>query len=199
MAEPKKSMDVSKPGEVTPDATSRPIIVGHKPMIQQDPMVSPAENQDTPPEVAENTEKKVTSHSEKVVQPPSVSADAAEVADPKPEEPEAKSPEESENSDDAAPVSDEAAIVDAVAEQAKANKKNSGEPTEEDKKKQAEITKLIEEKKYFVPLKVASHKRNSRVSIVFLLLLLLVAGAYLVADAGLIDPGFNLPIDLIKS
>jgi hypothetical protein len=175
MAEPKKSMDVSKPENVKPDATSRPIIVGHKPMIQQDPMVSPAENQDTPPEVAENTEKKATSHSEKVVQPPSVSADAAEVADPKPEEPEAKSPEESDNSDDAAPVSDEAAIVDAVAEQAKANKKNSGEPTEEDKKKQAEITKLIEEKKYFVPLKVASHKRNSRLSMVFLVLLLLLS------------------------
>ena len=39
MAEDAKP-DITKPGKTAPDATGRPVIVGHKPVLQQDPMVS---------------------------------------------------------------------------------------------------------------------------------------------------------------
>lgn len=42
--ETKKVFDVSSPGETEPNATSRPVIIGHKPMIKNDPMVT----EDTP-------------------------------------------------------------------------------------------------------------------------------------------------------
>lgn len=194
MAETKKSMDVSKPEDTTPDATSRPIIVGHK-MIQQDPMVSPKAPEDTS-ETESSSDKKPISHAEKVVQPTSAAIDETKAA----ETPQEKDSEKTDESvESTIPESDEAAVVDAVAEQARANKKNSGEPTEEDKKKQAEVTKLIGEKKYFVPIKVASQKRNARLSTILLIILLLLVGAYLVIDAGFINPGFKLPIEIIKN
>lgn len=42
----KKTMDVSKPGKSVPDISSRPVIVTHRPMVE-DPMVKPEANADT--------------------------------------------------------------------------------------------------------------------------------------------------------
>src|SRR5688572_11245924 len=66
----KRVMDVSKPGKSAPDSSSRPIIVGHKPMIA-DPMVNPEkdESENTEPETVKV--KKLTVVGEKVLLPPS--------------------------------------------------------------------------------------------------------------------------------
>lgn len=193
MAEKDKPMDVTKPGKSAPDATARPVIVGHKPMVQQDPMVKDGKD-DIDPEIKTAEEKVAeTPHTEKVIEPPKGAEQPAKTEEEtKPTE----TPEETSTPEE--PVSDDSAVVDAVAEQAGAKKKDA-ELSEEEKKKQEAIAKLIEEKTYFVPIKVASKKRNARWSVVILVLLLLLVGAYLAADAGVISVPFKLPIRIIKS
>lgn len=139
-----------------------------------------------------------TPHAEKVIVPPSsleVPAEKPAEAEPAPaaekEEPAAPAEEN--------PASEDSAVIDAVADQAGANKKKDGELSAEEKKHQEEIQKLIEDKKYFVPINVASKKRNARWSVVILVLLLLAAGGYLVVDAGLAGKGIKLPVELIKN
>ncbi len=186
-----KPMDVTKPGKSKPDSTTRPVIVGHKPLMKQDPMVN--SEKDDNKDVALGETSKVV-HTAKVLEPPKPTKEATkeEIAPPE------AVPEAEVSKTKDSPVSDESAIVDAVAEQASSKKKKDGDQTEEDKKKKEELEKLIEEKKYFIPIKVASRKRNARSAVVLLVLLVLVAGAYLVADAGLINIGINPPLDLIK-
>src|SRR5690606_38530579 len=85
-------------------------------------------------------------------------------------------------------AAEEAAVVDAVTDQIDLGKKNTKEAEEAAaKKKQEAIDKLVAEKKYFVPIGQVAKRRNQRVGIVLLVLLLLLAGAYLAMDAGLVD------------
>ncbi len=44
-----KLFDVAKPGETPPDATSRPVIVGHTAMLKRDPMVREKADPDEAP------------------------------------------------------------------------------------------------------------------------------------------------------
>src|SRR5687768_13878322 len=67
---------VSKPGSVTPSSTARPIIVGHKPMIQ-DPMMSGGEEK--PADSSEETAKPPANSRGITIAPPPESAKAAEV------------------------------------------------------------------------------------------------------------------------
>jgi hypothetical protein len=97
-----------------------------------------------------------------------------------------------------ASAKEEAAVVDAVAEQATANKTQQGELSPEEQKKQEEVTKLIENKKYFVPIGQVAKRRNKRASLAILVLLVLLVGFYLAVDAGIIMTTISLPVDLIK-
>lgn len=181
----KQMMDVAKPGKTTPDATSKPIIVGHKPMMK-DPMVTPEEPTDKPKPAEE---KPQTVRPSKVITPPTPAPDAPDTQVKKTEE---------QPADAATPtVSDDAAVLEAVAEQAESNKKNGG-VSEEEKKHQAEIAKLIADKTYFVPVSQTSRKRKSQLTTVLSLLLLVIVGGVLAIDAGMVDVGISLPFDLIK-
>ncbi len=114
---------------------------------------------------------------------------------------EAKVKDETEEQDTSAstePTTSESAAVDAMAVQAEAQKKAEQE-AKEITARQALVDKLVAEKKYFVPINVSSRRRHSRWSIVIFVVLILIIGAYIAADAGLIDLGFKLPIDLIKN
>ncbi len=203
----KKEMDVSKPGKTAPDTTGRPVIVGHKPLLQQDPMMNGANGNDADKSDVTADEEKITVHTAKVIEPPKEEIKAETKAEtkeesppaPEPEKPETPEPEKTEAEPSDEPVSEGSAVVDAVAEQAGANKKKEGELSEEEKKKQEAIQKLIEEKKYFVPIKVASRKRNARLSTIVLIILLILVAGYVALDMGLVDAGINLPIDLIKN
>jgi hypothetical protein len=197
-----KIIDVAQPGKTAPAGTSRPIIVGHK-MLQQDPMISEDKAVATPePEKAEDKAPAATSHNKVIVplnetKPEVKAADAkAKSEEPKPEE--SPKPEEPKDDEPNSAETDGSAVVDAVAEQATAKKKQDQE-TEADKKRQAELEKLVEEKKYFVPIGQVRHRRNTRWGIALLFLLIIVVGAYLALDAGVVQANIKLPIDLIKN
>lgn len=196
----KQVMDVSKPGKAVADASARPVIVGHKPQVQ-DPMVTA---EDTNPDVAE-PEQSVASPSatKKVIAPLSDQENASESeaaaedssleSQPQPDE---KSEPDADETSDGTQSDEEAAVVDAVADQVGAKKKEDAK-TEEDKKHFAEIEKLIAEKKYFVPIGKARRKRNRALLWVTVFLALIFVGLLLAIDAELLEAGFNLPFDFL--
>lgn len=177
----KKTMDVNAPGKAAPSATSRPIIINHGPMMT-DPMVQK--------EVEAEDPKGSLSSNHKTIEPAtlgSVQKKAEEKVEIPPEEPaqeppktEAESPteppKESETSTESNPAeSSSEAEVDAVAGQA--GKKKEDEATKAEEERKAKLKQLITERKYFVPLGVAHHKKANRISLVILVLLVLIAGA----------------------
>lgn len=90
-------------------------------------------------------------------------------------------------------------LVDELAKQA-ADKKSKDKEKKELSAKQQKINKLVEDKTYFLPIGEVTRKRKNRNSlVVFLLLLVLLAGAYAVVDAGFVEAPIELPIDLIKN
>lgn len=189
-----KAIDVAKPGKTAPDTTARPVIITHRPMVQ-DPMVKSEEKADEPTDTkADSSKTKVAtgSHGDKVIQPVSMSPDA-ETA-----EPEDKADEETPSPD--AEASSEAAVVDAVVQQTEATGKKNGELTEEDKAKEEHLQKLIADKTYFVSVGQVARRRNRRASVVVILLIVvLAAGGYLALDAGVIHSTIKLPVDLIHN
>lgn len=90
----------------------------------------------------------------------------------------------------------EAAVVDAVVDQAGANKREAA-AQEAEAAKQTYYEKLIEDKKYFVKTGQVARRRKNRIAITLLVLLLLAVGAYLAIDAKLINTGFTVPIHII--
>lgn len=222
----KQVMDVSKPGKVPADASARPVIVGHKPQVQ-DPMVTPEEAQN-PEATSQEQEIASPSASKKVITPlteedkpaeaetePEVTEEPAKPADT--EEAQADEPVEEqqetatetteteatespeENSPDELGESSDTAVVDAVADQVAAGKKIDQGMSEEEKKKQEALEKMVAEKKYFIPIgKVHHRKSNKMILIVTVLLFLVFVGLILAIDAEILDAGFDLPFDVIK-
>lgn len=217
-SEDKKAMDVAKPGKSTPDTSARPVLITHRPMVQ-DPMVKDDkkpedEAADKPVEV----KKDLGGHGDKVIQPISDETSAEDKTDAGPEvdaSPEPGSDSSSDVDPDPTPESEqaspektpeekaqaeEAAIVDATAEQAEAGKKKpEGELSPEEKAKQEALQKLITDKKYFVPIGQVSHRRNQRMLIIVVVVLLIIIGGYFAIDAGLVSTPITLPLDLIKN
>lgn len=215
----KQVMDVARPGKTPASASSRPVIVGHKPQVQ-DPMVTTEETKDETSETPETTPEATSPAMSKKVIIPLSEADkkADEPAEDEPtedasEEPEqpsemAEEPEEKESAPAAeeteepkAPEpedSTDSAVVDAVIDQV-GDKKQDEIEAEEERKRQETIEKLVAEKKYFVPIGKA-HKKSNQISLVFTLFLFVVlVGIFAAIDAEVLDAGFKLPFDLIKT
>lgn len=191
----KQVFDVEKPGKSAPSPTSRPVIINHGPMLK-DPMVSKPDDEEAKP--AEPALSPTDSHT--VITPPSENkpedttpAPAAETEEETPKE-SAEQTKEAEQKRQTE-TKKEAAIVEAVADQAATKKK--GELTKEDAARLAELEKLVEAQKYFVPIGHTAHHRQQKWLIIALLLLVVLAGAYLAADAGLLDIGIELPYNVI--
>lgn len=183
---PKKQItDIKKPGNTPAAATSRPIIVGHGSPLK-DPMVTSDTPEPTKPE------EKVMRTTGKTVQPlsePKAEAAKESTTDEKPAE-------ESAPTSDAA-ISDQA-VVDAVVERA-GDKKKDNKEAEELHKRLEHVEKLVDSKKYFVPIDVAAKKRTHRIELALtIIFLLVVGGALYVIDAGLIETSIKLPFDLVK-
>jgi len=89
----------------------------------------------------------------------------------------------------------ESATVDALAENAKAKKE-----TKESKQLavDAKIQELVTSKKYFVPLAHDAGKKSGHKLIWILLVLGLIAGIYLMLDAGVVGGNVSLPFEFIK-
>lgn len=181
-SETKKTMDVAKPGKRAPDISSRPVIVGNKPEVQ-DPMMKTGE---TVKETKQD-ETPIATHGNKVIQPLSRHDESGDESNNK----QAETPAEKE-------AKEEAAVVDAVAGQADLGKKNTqAKVNAEELEKLEALNKLIAEKKYFVPIGQVAHRRNQRLLIAMLLLVVIAVGLAAAVDAELLDIGVELPFDLI--
>jgi hypothetical protein len=183
-ADDKKAMDVAKPGKSTPDTTARPVIVTHKPMVQ-DPMVK---TEETPTDVPNKEDANLSTHTAKTIKPLN-EKETPEPAEDKPAEASEEKPEQ---------AGSDAAVVDAVVDQAAVDKKKQNEADDAAKAKQAALAKLIEEKKYFVKVGQVARRRNNRIAVVFVLLVVVLIGGYLAIDAGIIKTSINLPVHVLK-
>lgn len=207
-ANPKKPvMDVSKPGKSPANATARPIITGHE--MMKDPMVNeePAKMEGVTEDVTSSEEKTekaaVAPTSHKIIQPLGDAEEKpAETDEKSASEDEKSEPTEEEATEDKKeaappPVTDDA-VVDAVLDQV-GDKKEETKESEEERKRQEQVNKLVEEKKYFVPIGQINKRRNNRIVLLILgALLPVIVGLGLAADAGAINLGFKVPFDFIK-
>ncbi|MDB5185525.1 MAG: hypothetical protein JWL85_48, partial [Candidatus Saccharibacteria bacterium] len=186
----KSVFDVSKPGKTAANASSRPLILGHKTMVQDHTMVGPEveKKEEAAPEVPEEPMKLPTRS--KTITPPSEEKETP----PKPANDSSQEPEV--NPQDLS--SSESAVVDAIAEQA-AGKKKDGNVSKEDKEKQKALDKLIEDKTYFLNITPPARKRNMRAAVISLVIVLVgVVGLAAAADAEILNLGFKPPFDFIK-
>ena len=145
---------------------------------------------------------------EKVVEPPTEntkqqSDDNTEVSKEQSEETAPKEQNESGESSAQDETLDEKSVTtedktkDQNVDKVEAPKNNTAK-NKEDEARQLEIEKLIEEKKYSVPIGQVAKKRNNAAILILLIFFVLAAGAYLAIDAGLILKDMTLPFDLIK-
>ena len=195
-----KSMDITKPN-AAPESSSRPIIVTNRPLLQ-DPMVT-----DASPTDADGEPKPVASPiagSSKKIEPLTEATTETEPEDEKvadtgdaPAEPDTDEPEEKVveiNSDDDTKA--QAAVVDAVVEGSTKSTEQLADDVEA--ARQEKVQQLVESKKYIVPLgQVTKRKQNQR-SIMILVVLLVIVGAYVAADLGYIPLPFELPFQLFR-
>lgn len=203
----KKMDDVSKPGETPASATSRPVIVKHR-SIAKDPMVAPANPSQLKSEAKSGTAEEAGEKKDKDEpvsrKAPTLKPSAGAIGesekpteqsgqDEDTQEEENKSAKAAKHSDTTNNQSLGTAAVDVLANEAVKNKKDN----KQEREKQEAIAKHIAEKTYFAPIGQIS-KRRAKMRGLFLLLLLLVVGAYLAIDAELVLPEASLPFDLIK-
>ena len=183
--------DVSRPGKTPADSTSRPVIVGHRPLLKQDPMVSKTEEE---AEASANNEdlKSTSNFSEHTLEP---SNEAKEEAKEKTEEEEKMSSETLADEDQ--PPGASSAAVDALASEVSA-KREAEKASEADVKKQLELEETIQSRKYFVPIGEVSKRRMNRIIIgILLLMLLTIAAINFAIDAELLDIGLQSLTDLL--
>lgn len=200
----KQVMDVSKPGKTAPTASSKPIIVGHGLMVQ-DPMVTADVNaEEEKSEITQAVPEVASPANSKRIIAPLTSADKEVVADNKSsttETSEASSPESTEEVKTEVPEpsteeTSDSAVVDAVIDQVGSKKKENA-VSEEDRKRQEHIEKLVAEKKYFVPIGKFHGKSSGIIVTTTLLLLVIFIGLIAAIDAEVIDAGFSLPFDFL--
>lgn len=193
--EPGKLFDIAKPGTSKPDASARPLIVGHRNMVA-DPMVAPkAAEPSAKKELKPTTGAGVKIEPMNEVKPEEPTPDAAEPeAESPPADQQPPSPEESE--------SPAAEAAETPAEELPAdNQKSKAEAAAEKEAadRQAVAQELIASEKYVLPISEARHGHPGRTFLsVLAVLVVLAAAGYLALDAGLLDLGLELPYEFIK-
>lgn len=178
----KPVMDVEKPGTTPAPATSRPVIIGKGPAIK-DPMVNETKSEE------DSKHQPLPPAKKKTIQP--ITDDVSKEEEPKQTEPSQAEPVANPDSNNELPSTGDTD----QAEESTPEPKTS----EEEIKRQELVYKLINNKKYYVPIGAVQKKRAARSTIVLLILLVVVAaGAVLAIDADLIQTDITLPFDLIK-
>ena len=205
-SKPDKVFDVAKPGKTAAGASGRPLIVGHR-TLMQDPMVKDSDDIDTPPTAPEiDTEDKpsggapTSTLSSKIMKPSPTKVEPVNAKEPETKvevetdgKPPSEEPESEPAAEDTAPAREEAkpaeenaeasassdsATVNTVAGQV-AKKQQDQKEQEAEIAKTAEIEKLIDDKKYYVPIGEKKRKRSMR-HILLGIVLVLVLGFLLV-------------------
>lgn len=204
-------MDVSKPGKSPAEPSARPVIVGHRSLVQ-DPMVTSTEASKPESSKSEGEAKPTSPSSGKKVIVP-LNEQAAE-----PSKADQFAPEELRNASGSAEHAtsaseetkdhggtegstdtiSEAAVVDSVVDRVDVGTKREEEQKAEEERKKAEaLEKLIVEKKYFVPIGKAHQATKRGVWVLTAVLLLIFIGLVGAIDAEVLEFGFSLPFDLL--
>jgi outer membrane biosynthesis protein TonB len=197
----KKSIaDVAHPGTSAPSDTSKSIITP-RPMIK-DPMVveenAPAESGEKP--LAKKNEPKLT--------PPETSAAEKTEKPAEPEKPEEKPEPQPDPKPEPDPEPEPETKPEETAPEAPAEEKEDGKDKKKSpqadsdaekaalKARDAKVQKLIESKKYFLPINAVEHRKSRRfVALgVVLAILLVLVWVDIALDAGLIDLGGVKPV-----
>ena len=171
--------DVAKPGTTVPDATSKPIIVGHSAQVS-DPMVSAAEAVISKPELVIAPPKP-----EPVATPPAAATATAGSTRP----------------GKIAPISSSSDIQkDTDKEADKEVEENATEPKPEEDNRQARLAELIESGEYNVDIsqKTSAGAVKSFLITVFVVVLVGVVVLFVLTDLKMIDLGIKLPFHIFK-
>ncbi len=200
-----KVFDVAKPGEAAPPATGRPIITQHPGGMTQDPMVKQKETaviKDADVEIAklqedESNDSVITE--KKVIAP--ISDDMKNNAssdDTSTEVPEEENGDQTKTEDEPLNDGGDAGAVDALAQEV-SSKKEASKAEAQAKKQREEIQKIIDSKKYVVPIGEEAHRKSGRRALMFLVvfLVIVVLAVNFGVDAELIDVGFEPFTDIL--
>lgn len=191
---PKKTIiDVAHPGQSAPATTAKPVIVTNRPILK-DPMVvsKPEDDQPAaaaPPAAKTSTKPKLqplTTEEEQKLTAPAPEAETAAPTETTAEAPASATEEKDKSSEKPAPVTKtELREGDVIKDPAKDEDAADQAAAEH----AAAIQKLVDSKKYFLPINSVEKRRTKRIIILGLLLsvLLLLAWVDIALDAGLIS------------
>ncbi|MEK7602650.1 MAG: hypothetical protein AAB459_00200 [Patescibacteria group bacterium] len=190
----KTVFDVSKPGKAAAPATSKPVIVGNRSIIKDSIIAQPNQDDAESPELDKPTEILTTKvRGTKTIQP-SEELKAEVGAN---DESESEEPEKSSESPPLEELAGDSAIVDELADRAASKKKSGTSP--EEKAQSEKIQKLIEDKKYFVPISTPPAQRKGIIISTLVLVLIFGAAAfYVLLDAKIVKNNLKLPFEFFK-
>lgn len=211
MPDENRVFDVTKPGHSSPDATSKPIIVGHRPTMS-DPMMT--DSHDSAGSYIESPPTQITVKDETHDQPLETHAEKSITPDPDNSSTWITPPAFGAKPQDSSPAPD-LDIPPPEPELPPAEPKTDSEP--EPKTEFApenpgagavdEISPLADQPAYDGPIEpignsegvhLSEPKPKSRRRLIAPVILLLLAGAYLAIDSGLVKTSINLPFHILK-
>ncbi|HSX52967.1 MAG TPA: hypothetical protein VLF90_01185 [Patescibacteria group bacterium] len=185
----KRVFDVAKPGKTAANAQSRPVIVGHRTLLQ-DPMVKSDDKKETKDDKLAPSQEPLASTSGKTITPSTPLSNETPAAKPSEDQTntahqdEQPAPEPTGDTDTQSPTNS--------TDQPK-------QPTaSEDSAKQENLQKLVEEKKYYVPIGEQKRTRSIR-RLLLIILGLLIIGiilADLLIDGGTIKTSIKAPVQI---
>lgn len=205
----KHVFDVAKPGKTPAEASSRPIIVTHKPLVE-DPMVTKtierAEPTSKPSGEAAAPAAEIVNHTGKTVETLHNELEETQDTEEKPEKSDEvtdatiSDPESNEEAKNEAHglASAEISVAAEELDQKSARQEAEAKQSQQEIELREKVSKLIEEKKYFVKVGESRKHKSTSTGIILLVLLLVVVGLYLAVDGELIKTDITLPYDFIK-
>ncbi len=190
----KRIFDVAKPGKTAASAQSRPVIVGHRTLLQ-DPMVKPSNSEDAKEEAPKTDEPTATSSpSGHTITPPQEQSSSPTPA-AKPEENQQNPNTEEETKP---PEQDrETSVYNGPA----ALKEQTRLQQQAELAKQENLHKLVDDKRYYVPIGEQKRSRTIRHLLLALIgiLLLAIILADLLVDTGIIKTSVKPPVQIFHN
>jgi len=200
----KPIVDVAKPGKTAPSVTSKPVLVTNRPILKDPMMVDEEASTDD----AAATAPPLPSGAKATIKP----LEKSEKTEPAKAKAVAEAEPEATDSNDVAEVAEPKESSEEVpAEANKADaKKDSTQQTAEEidaeevekiAKHDAEVTSLIDSKKYFLPINSVEKRKTKRFVVLgaVLSLFLLVAWVDVALDAGLVSANTNFHTHFFSS
>jgi len=190
--------DVAKPGQTAAEASAKPIIVTNHPMLKDPMMVEekPAENA---PDAPKEESTPIPSTSKLRIEPLHREAEeqdtSADTPDTKTENSATTESEPASKSEDV--PEDE---TPDTAKKSKTDIQNDEVAERKAVEREAELEKLVESRKYYLPINQVVKRRNKRMLWIVLILVVALGGAYAALDAGYLNvPGVKAPTHFFKT